>query len=629
MITLAHLSKNPAFPFRGFDVSVSGIADWLRMASLASSMRRRRFQCCILLGLLVTGGLLVCQEPSDTLRQADADYRAGVAALNRNDLKTARMKFESVVRLEPEIELGHSALGAVLVREGQWAAGIRELEQALAVKPADDAAQVNLALAYANTGAQAKAVPLFAKAESAARARNAHLPAQTLEVYAKSLAATGQIDGAIARMKEAAAQSGETAQMHADLGSLYAQRKNWSEAEEEFNQALRMDPKSARFHLQLGFMLQAEQKGDPAAEWTKAGALAPNDAQILQAAGKALADAGLDEKAAPILEEALRIEPHSAATAYSLGLVYQRTNRVAEAADLFRKVVQAEPKNAEALINFGLALSQLHRAQEGLPYLERAIACDPSNLTAHQDLAAAYLQVDQVASAITELRTALKLAPDSSKAHYNLGVAYKLEDDAADAIPQLEAAEKLDPSGYEAPYVLGILYNQTARYAEAAQQLETSLKLQGQNGDGWSTLGNVYLKLNEPTEAADALRHAIQQLPDQSDPHLLLANVLVQQGNTTEAAQERKIAADLMRAHMNQQRAEVATNSGKSLMAEGKLDDAIVEFRNAISFDPKYGEAHLELAEALAKQGKTEEAAAERAQARALQAESGQSASPP
>src|SRR5579863_8646380 len=101
MITLAHLSKNPAFPFRGFDVSVSGIADWLRMASLASSMRRRRFQCCILLGLLVTGGLLVCQEPSDTLRQADADYRAGVAALNRNDLKTARMKFESVVRLEP------------------------------------------------------------------------------------------------------------------------------------------------------------------------------------------------------------------------------------------------------------------------------------------------------------------------------------------------------------------------------------------------------------------------------------------------------------------------------------------------------------------------------------------------
>ena len=70
-----------------------------------------------------------------------------------------------------------------------------------------------------------------------------------------------------------------------------------------------------------------------------------------------------------------------------------------------------------------------------------------------------------------------------------------------------------------------------------------------------------------------------------------------------------------MRKHMNLQRAEVATNSGKSLLASGKIDDAIVQFRDALSFDPSYAEAHLRLAEALAKQGKTAEAAAERARA--------------
>ena len=82
-----------------------------------------------------------------------------------------------------------------------------------------------------------------------------------------------------------------------------------------------------------------------------------------------------------------------------------------------------------------------------------------------------------------------------------------------------------------------------------------------------------------------------------------------------EQPQERKVAADLMRKHMNLQRAEVATNSGKSLLTNGKIDDAIVEFRDALSFDPSYAEAHLKLAAALEKQGKTAEAAAERAQA--------------
>ena len=76
-------------------------------------------------------------------------------------------------------------------------------------------------------------------------------------------------------------------------------------------------------------------------------------------------------------------------------------------------------------------------------------------------------------------------------------------------------------------------------------------------------------------------------MPDQADSHLILASVLVKQKDTAGAAQERKVAADLMRQHMDLQRAEVATNSGKSLLQSGRLDDAIVQFRDALTFDPK------------------------------------------
>lgn len=585
---------------------------------------RRSFKTAFLVCSFGIVQFLFSQQAPSTLRQADADYRAGVAALNSGDLKTAQEKFESVVKLEPGVEPGHSALGSVLVREGQWAMGIRELEKALTMKPTDDAAQLTLAIAYSESGSPAKAVPCFAKSEAAARARGTRLSAQVVVLYAKSLAAEGLTEAAIERMKQAEGEGGASAEIADDLGSLYAQKKDWPNAEQEFEAALRAQPNFAEAHLHLGFVLQAEQKGDPTAEWTQAATLAPNNAQIAALTGKALADAGQDDKAAPILERAIQLDPHSATAEYGLGLIYQRANRVSDAAGLFRQVVAVEPKNTSALVNLGLALSQLHRAQDAIPYLQRAVALDPNSLTAHQDLAAAYIQVDQVAGGITELQAALKLAPDSPKVHYDLGVAYKLQDDAQNAIPQLEAAAKLDPSGYEAPYVLGILYDQVARYPEAAKELETSLKLHSQNGDGWSTLGSVYLKLNKLPEAAAALRNAAQQLPSQADPHLLLANVLIKQGNTAEAAQERKVAADLMRAHMNRQRAEVATNSGKSLLTAGKVDDAMVEFRNAVSFDPKYAEAHRELADALDKEGKSGEAERERQQAKALDTQAGE-----
>ena len=160
---------------------------------------------------------------------------------------------------------------------------------------------------------------------------------------------------------------------------------------------------------------------------------------------------------------------------------------------------------------------------------------------------------------------------------------------------------------------------QAGRYDDAARELNLSLKLRPENGDGWATLGSVDNNLNKLPEAESALREAIKQLPQQPDPHLTLAAVLAKENQPAEATAERKKAADLMRANMNRQRAEVATNSATSLLKSGKVDDAIAGFREALSFDPNFAEAHLGLATALERQGKTAEAAAERQKAETIQ----------
>ena len=569
----------------------------------------------IALGVLCSLGF--AQEVPANLKEADSAYRAGQAALASHDLSAARGDFERVVRLAPQAEQGHSALGAVLVSLGETSKGIRELEKALAMKPSDSSAQLNLALAYEQTGAAAKALPLFAKAEANAHAAKQGLPPYALAAYARALAGT-QPDAAISRMNAAVAAEAGNAELRDELGSLYARQPDWPKAETQFAEAVRLNPGLASAHLHLGLALQAQGKQGALDELTRASQLAPNDLTIGLELGKALAATDRDPEAIVVFRHLAEAHPESTAAAYQLALALQRTGAAVSAIPLLERVVAADPKNAEPLINLGMALTQAQRAKDAVPRLQEAVKLAPDNATAHQDLAAAYIQLNQIDEAVTQLKVALQLAPEAPQLHYNLGFAYKMQDDAAAAIPELELAEKQNPSASEPPYLLGVLYMQVGRYEEAARELDRSLTAQPQNGDGWATLGSVYAKLDKLPEATSALREAIRQLPQQPDPHLTLAAVLAKQGQATEAAAERRQAGDLMRANMNRQRAEVATHSASALLQSGKVDDAVAQFKEALSYDPDYAEAHLGLAAALERQGNSVDAAAERAKAKAV-----------
>jgi protein O-GlcNAc transferase len=573
-----------------------------------------------LVALIAFATVAHSQEPSAALKKADAAYRAGQAALAQRDLSSAQADFEQVVQLAPQAELGHSALGAVLVNRGHLKEGIRELEKALAIKASDSAAQTNLALAYEQIGSPEKAIPLFSRLEADAHLHGRTLPSYVLAAYAFSLAATQKTGPAITKMKAALAIEPQNAELHDELGSLYAQQKNWAQAQSEFATAIRLNSNLAAAHLHLGLAMQAQGEKDGLTELERASQLAPQNEVIAIEYGKALAASGQDEQAITVFQHVLEVDPESTAASYQLALALQRSNKVQEAISLLKKVVAAEPNNAEAMTNLGMALCQAQLAKDSVPVLQRAVALAPESVTAHQDLAAAYVQLSQFGDAVSELRQAIKLAPDQPQLHYNLGLAFKMQDDAAQAIPELQIAEKLDSSAPEAPYLLGVLYMQTGRYEDAAREMDLSLKLRPENGDGWAALGSVYDKLNKPAEATSALREAIRQLPNQPDPHLTLAAILTKQNQPAAAAAERKKAAGLMRSNMNRQRAEVATNAGNSQLRSGDVEGSVTQFRDALSYDANYPEAHMGLADALDRLGKTGEAAAERQKGEAAKA---------
>ncbi len=549
-------------------------------------------------------------DQGQRLRDADAAFHAGYAAAQSGDLAAARDDFRKVVQLSPEIAEGHSALGSVLLQLGQVSEAVPELERALSIHPDDRSAQINLAIAYGQSGAYEKSVGLF-KALDGDPADP--LQANALISYARALGATGQGDLALGRMQKAVADNPGDATLRDALGSLEAQRQEWPAAQSQFEQAIALDANFADAHEHLGMTLLAEQRvPDALRELAVASQLSPQNPAAQFELGKALAANGEDEKAVPVLQKAAELAPGFLDARYQLALAMQRLGQNQQAVPLFQQVVDAEPHNAPALTNLALALVQTGKSKEAIPLYRRAILETPKDPLVHQDLGVAFLQESDLDDAIREFRAGLQLAPDAYELHYNLGFALKLKDDLPAATAELEQAEKLNPESPDPPYTLGILNMQAGRFDEAVRQLNLALKLRPDNGDGWAILGSVYKQQEDLPNAERALREAVRLLPNQPGAHITLAGVLALQGKKEEAAAERKTAADLTRAATDRQRAMFAANTGKLLLQQGNLPEAIARFQEAVATDPTYLDGHSGLADALARAGRTADADAER-----------------
>ncbi len=88
-----------------------------------------------ILFIVLTTAPLIAQVPTpgsaDKAKEANAAFQAGYAAFSNHDLEDARRDFEKVVTLVPQVEEGHSALGAVLLHLSAYPEAISELRRAL------------------------------------------------------------------------------------------------------------------------------------------------------------------------------------------------------------------------------------------------------------------------------------------------------------------------------------------------------------------------------------------------------------------------------------------------------------------------------------------------------------------
>ncbi len=198
---------------------------------------------------------------------------------------------------------------------------------------------------------------------------------------------------------------------------------------------------------QVGFWKDSETL------FRRAVAVAPNAASSHGALGRALADRGRLEEAAPFFREALKMDPRDTVACVGLAEFEMRQNHNEEAVRLLHQALQLEPNNAYAHNNLGMLLGRQGDVQGATNQFLLALKFNPDNAEAHSNLGTALLIQDnpaQIDEAIAQFQQAVRIKPTYAKAYNNLGIAYAKKGQFDQAIAAFQAALKVKPDYTEA-----------------------------------------------------------------------------------------------------------------------------------------------------------------------------------
>jgi tetratricopeptide (TPR) repeat protein len=164
---------------------------------------------------------------------------------------------------------------------------------------------------------------------------------------------------------------------------------------------------------------------------------------------------------------------------------------------------------------------------------------------------------------------------------------------------RLQAAEQIyrqvlaaDPNQPDAWHLLGIIADQVGKHATAVEHIAHAIRLAGDQAVFHQSLGDAYLALGRTADAVSCYQRALELKPDYAE------------------AQRRLRDAIADRPGLAPRSADELNGLGITLAQQGRLEEAIADFRRALEINPDLAQAHHNLGIALQEQGRLEEAVA-------------------
>jgi len=232
------------------------------------------------------------------------------------------------------------------------------------------------------------------------------------------------------------------------LGGAYYNTGRYELAAQQYYQAVKLNPRSARAFTNLANSLHKQNEDSLAVDYYK---------------------------------NALAVDRDFEAAQYGLARIYKATDQIDDLWELIEHRLGKERKTPWALKSYAYLHTVIQEPDLAAELYEEAYQADKSDLEALFKKAEVYLQGDFRLEAQQEFERIIRLAPNSVEAHANLGQVYARQRRFDDAIQQYEWVIRRDPDHPAAYFNLATIYIQTNNVSKAQQMIERVIYLGGSN----------------------------------------------------------------------------------------------------------------------------------------------------
>jgi predicted Zn-dependent protease len=374
--------------------------------------------------------------------RAARDLREGRAALERDDLATARARLAACLETRPESAEAHFLAARAARRAGDLSDAQRSLRAAEKYGWIPEAIDLERALIAARSGNLANVEKYLVACVEKDHPDTVQILEVLAPLYIQDFRLTeaqvylqewvkrkpdavqawtwlGDVDERLQRTKDAAVAYAEAAQRAPDdadarlrLARVLVELRRGSEALPHFEKLFREKPDDAG--VRLGLARCRIELGDlDAARCLLDDLLAdqPQDADALTERGRLELEAGHAAEAEPWLRRAVGLRPYESSFLYTLLRCLKQRGKDAEAsgvqerldrceADLKRlrevtRAVASSPHDADLRYEAGVLFLQNSQEREGVRWLESALRENPRHAATHQKLAEYYERTGQ------------------------------------------------------------------------------------------------------------------------------------------------------------------------------------------------------------------------------------------
>ena len=431
----------------------------------------------------------------------------GNAFVMQGRLDEAVASYRRAIEFDPKAVASHYNLAIALGLQNRWDDSIASYRRAIELDPKDARYPMNLGNVLKNRGDLDEALASYRHAVSLWSGKH---DADEVKWHEKVVRAGAALKPMIDHRNQLLAtlrgeRDSKNAEELCEAGNLGCARGDWQLAVRVYQLAIGLDPKTTRFHINLGVAFERIGRLDDAiATYERAIELDRKDARLHYSLANTLLKHGELDDAIGSYREALELDPKNFAGWELLSKALRQNGEMDEAIACARKAVELAPAQSDPMVELGVALSAADRVDEAIASFRKAIEVDPNAANAHHDLGAIMIRNNRPNDALPSYRKAVALDPKRAQYHFDLALLLEGLGDRDGAIDSFQRTVELDPDNATANYKLGWYQQDQHHWIKATNSYQKTIESDPNHAEAHC---NLAMCLQSSGQFAEALQY--------------------------------------------------------------------------------------------------------------------------